>query len=82
MDLISDIINPDNPRLNIKWTFEVEKAFNDVKEAINNIPTLFFVNEALPVYLQADNSDYGMGSYLYQLENEVKLPHAFLSKSS
>jgi len=36
----------------------------------------------LPVYLQADNSDYGMGSYLYQLENEVKLPHAFLSKSS
>jgi len=59
----------------------VEKAFNDVKEAINNIPTLFFVNEALPVYLKTDASDYSLGGYLYKLENEVELSISFLSKS-
>ena len=78
---LRDLINPYNPRLKIKWTLELEKAFSDVKESINNIPTLFFVKEALPIYLKTDASDYGIGGYLYQLENEVELPIAFLSKS-
>jgi len=43
---LRDIINPYNPRLKIKSTLELERAFNDVKEAINNLPTLFFVKEA------------------------------------
>ena len=36
----------------------------------------------MPVYLKTDASDYGIGGYLYQLENEGELPIAFLSKSS
>jgi hypothetical protein len=34
-----------------------------------------------PIFFQTDSSDYGIGSYCFQLVNNVEQPVAFVSKS-
>ena len=45
--------------------------------------TLFSIREDLPVYLNKDASDYGIGAYLFQFDqaNNKEYPVAFVSKS-
>jgi hypothetical protein len=49
------------------WTEEGRTAFHLLKQAINECPTLFFVNEDSPIFLHTDASDYGIGGYLFQV---------------
>ena len=51
-----------------------------MKKAINDCPTLFFINEESPVYLHTDACDYGLGGYLFQVIEEKEGPVAFVSK--
>jgi transposase InsO family protein len=69
------------PSRRIIWTKEAEDAFANIKEAINNCPSLSFMHESAPVYLHTDASDYGIGAYLFQLVDGVEQPVAFMSKS-
>ena len=79
---LHDLVKSYDKKKKIVWTDETEQAFQNVKDAINNIPTLYFISDNKEVYLTTDASDYAIGAYLYQLdENQNELPVAFLSKS-
>ena len=70
-----------NSHRRLEWTPKREAAFHAVKEAIHACPKLFFVRLDLPIYLQTDSSDYGIGAYLFQKDGDIEYPVAFLSKS-
>ena len=66
----------------LDWTPEFTQRFEEVKDKVGNCPQLFFMDDNLPVYLHTDASDYGIGAYLFQLEESGKeRPIAFISKS-
>ena len=58
-----------------------DKAFEEVKSAINLCPKLHFVNEQSPIFLHTDASDYGIGAYLFQVVDGVPQPIQFLSQT-
>jgi hypothetical protein len=73
-------------RKKINWTTECDYAFKDVRQAIDECPLLWFVDEHSPIFLKTDASDYGIGAYLYQVVTgddgkEVEHPIGFISKS-
>jgi len=70
-----------NKRVVIKWDEESDRAFNTLKDKINNIPKLFFINDHDPVILETDASDLGWGAHLYQVVEGTNRPIAFLSES-
>jgi len=65
----------------LEWTSEATSAFDTIKERILSCPTLYFVDENAPIFLETDASDTGHGAYLYQRINNEQLPIAFISKS-
>ena len=65
----------------LEWTPARRLAFQQVKEAVGNCPTLFFADHTSPIFLQTDASEFGIGAYLFQVVDGVERPVAFLSKS-
>ena len=69
----------------IKWTPEAIAAFGKLQECINQCPKLYFVDHSLPVILETDASDYGIGAYLYQVRTDgdstIQEPIAFMSRT-
>ena len=73
-------------RQRIKWTPEGIAAFEDLRQAIDDCPMLWFLDDYSPIFLRTDASDYGIGAYLYQtrLEDDGSYkdyPIGFVSKS-
>jgi hypothetical protein len=75
-----DLIHDYQPFKKVIWTETAIAAFNEIKEAINNIPTLYFIESNAPVFLHTDASDYGIGGYLFQVVDGIEKPVAFMSK--
>ncbi len=44
-------------------------------------PKLFYVDLNLPIHIQTDASDYGIGGYIFQLDQQHELPIQFISKA-
>jgi transposase InsO family protein len=66
----------------LKWTEEAHNAFIAIQKAIDECPTLFFVDDTSPITLQTDASDYGIGGYLFQTTIDGKQkPIRFVSKA-
>jgi len=65
----------------LEWNEETNQAFDKIKQAINDCPKLFFVDETSPIHLYTDASDFGIGGYLCQIIDGVEVPIAFYSKS-
>jgi hypothetical protein len=63
------------------WNEVASSAYDHLKEKVQNIPKLFFVNRNAPVFLYTDACNHGIGAYLYQLVDGVQQPIAFLSKA-
>lgn len=59
------------------WTSDIDKSFVDIKQLIANITTLKIFDPNLPIVVQTDASQYGIGGCLLQ-EGQ---PIAFCSKS-
>ena len=80
---LNDLLKGYQRTRKIQWTPEAEKAFEDIKDAINNCPQLFFLDytEGLPIYLHTDASNYGIGAYLFQVVDGHERPIAFISKT-
>jgi hypothetical protein len=79
---LQEMVSDYNKHRPLKWTADLEARFDEVRETIGKCPTLFFVDEKLPIYLHTDASDYGVGAYLFQKDKEGKeLPIAFVSQS-
>ena len=64
------------------WTEEAQNAFIAIQNAIDECPTLFFVDGQAPITLQTDASDYGIGGYLFQTASDgTHRPIRFISKA-
>jgi hypothetical protein len=82
----SDIVKPLNMMLRnydknrkLVWTDETTKAFEEIKRAIHECPTLFFPNDADPIHVYTDASDYGIGAYICQIVDGIERAVAFMS---
>ena len=66
----------------IPWTKEGIEAFENIKKEINECPKLFFYDPTLPLFLNTDASDYGIGGYLYQIDrNGKEIPLGYMSRA-
>jgi transposase InsO family protein len=68
----------------VKWTPETIASFNELKSKIVNCPSMYFLQDNLPIFLATDASKYlGYGAYLYQKDPQTnqEFPVAFISKS-
>ena len=84
-DLVADYSKP-QARTKVTWTEACEAAFIDIRQAIDDCPMLWFLDDHSPIFLQTDASDYGIGAYLYQkvLQEDgttKDYPVGFISKS-
>ena len=65
----------------LTWSIEATEAFERIKTAIGDCPTLYFMDTQSPVFLHTDASDYGIGAYLFQVVDGEERPAAFISKT-
>ena len=65
----------------LQWTPVCIKAFQEIKDAVAELQTLFFPVEDAPVYLHTDACKYGVGAYVFQVIHGVERPIGFYSKS-
>lgn len=69
------------PTRTLKWSKPQEDAFENIKIAINDLPTLFFLaNGAGDIHLYTDASNYAIGAYLCQIIDKQEKPIAFMSQ--
>ena len=84
-DLVSNY-DKSQAKHKILWTAECTAAFADIRQAIDECPLLWFLDDISPIFLQTDASDYGIGAYLYQVVFQddgttKEYPINFISKS-
>ena len=66
---------------NFKWTDELDKAFQTLKEKILEEPVLMTADPSKAFEVETDASDFALGGQLGQRDDEGRLhPVAFLSK--
>ena len=68
----------------VEWTPEAEDSFEKIKNAIADAAKLYFVDDDIaknPVFLEVDACDYGIGAYLYQMQDGQEHPIQFISKA-
>jgi hypothetical protein len=66
----------------LAWTPETEAAFAEVKRRLGDCQFLYWMDGKFRVYLHTDASDYGVGAYLFQIDDEGnERPIRFLSQS-
>jgi hypothetical protein len=81
MQPLNDMVTKYGRHIRLVWTEAGTNAWSRVREIIENCPTLEFLNDTDPIYLETDASDYGIGGFLYQLVDGQKRATAFVSKS-
>jgi transposase InsO family protein len=64
----------------LMWSTVTTLAFDDIREEVNTLPVLFFLDDTSPIFLQTDASDYGIGAFLYQVVDGKNRPIAFMSR--
>jgi hypothetical protein len=65
----------------IDWTPRLKQCFRDVQESVGKCPKLFYVDLSLPIHVRTDASDYGIGGYIFQLDQQQELPIRYISKA-
>ena len=71
-----------NKTAKIQWSEEATLAFEHIKSAVHECPTLFYMNDTSPIVMETDASQYGIGAILYQqISAERKHPVAIMSKA-
>lgn len=65
-----------------KWTMDCERAFKQIKEEVARKVTLSHFNSNLPIILETDASERGIGGVLsHRLANGEERPVAFFSRT-
>jgi hypothetical protein len=54
------------------WTPQAREALSTLRSLINDVPLLHFVDPELPLYLETDASDIGIGAVLFQEDSDGK----------
>ena len=78
----SELAQPLNDLLKIKWTQECQQAFDTLKKRFTEEPVLMMPDQARPFQIEADASKYASGAVLTQMDsNGDRHLVAFLSKT-
>jgi hypothetical protein len=78
---LNDIMIPYKKGTSIDWTPRLEQCFRDVQESVGNCHKLFYVDLSLPIRVRTDASDYGIGWYIFQIDQQKELSIRFISKA-
>ena len=82
---LNKLVHDYQPSVKVKWNPEANTAFENLRDMIDNCPTLFFLDPNASIYLHTDASEFGLGAYLFQIviENgvEIEKPVEFISKA-
>ena len=83
---LSSILQPLNQLLQkdqeFRWSPQCEEAFNKAKESLSSSHVLVHYNPSLPVILESDASQYGIGAViLHRFPNGDERPIAYASRS-
>ena len=65
-DLNAPLREISHPQAEFEWSHRQNEAFNKIKNLMSNAPVVRYYDPKLPVTLQVDSSDYGMGAALLQ----------------
>ena len=77
---LNELLRDYRPSRILKWSKEDETAFEKIKEAINELPMLFFIIDGVgEIRLYTDASNYAIGAYLCQVIDGVEKPVGFMS---
>jgi hypothetical protein len=49
--------------------------------SVGNCPNLFYVDLSLPIHVRTNASDYRIGGYIFQLDQQQELPIWFINKA-
>ena len=64
----------------LDWDDESKLAFENIKNEVNTLQALYFLDDISPIFLRTDASLYGIGGYLCQIINGIERPIGFMSK--
>ena len=64
----------------LEWNDELNDNFIKLKAAVANCSKLYFINDKLPIFLHTDASILGIGSYLFQIKDDERIPIRFVNK--
>ncbi len=78
---LNEIMIPYKKGTSIDWTPRLEQCFWDVQESVDNFPKLHYIDLSLPIRVRTDALDYGIGGYIFQLDQQRELPIRFISKA-
>ena len=82
IDLINEGDTKNKRKQVLQWNADAEKAFEDIKIAIDDLPKLYFGDDSLPVYVQTIASCDGIGGYMFQVAPDGShRPICFISKT-
>ena len=78
---LHDLIANNDKTRKIVWTPETRVAYHEMKLQVSKCSTMHFLSDTTPITLHTDESDYGIGGYLFQIVDGIDQPVAFVSKS-
>ena len=64
----------------IDWTPDNVFKFQQLQDAILNMPKLYFIDDTATVKLYTDASNFGIGAYLLQIKEGKEVPIGFMSR--
>lgn len=76
---LTDLIKKKLPE-KVSWTEETERAFQSLKTPLTTQPVLHAPDFSLPVILQTDASDTGLGAVLSQYSEGKEHPVLYISR--
>jgi hypothetical protein len=66
----------------ISWNDDANSAYDLILNGIKNCPMLYFIDDTLPIFLQTDACQYGVGAYLFQMSRDgSEISIAFISQA-
>ena len=61
----------------LHWNPSAEESFHNARDTSVSCPALFFVDEHATIIVMTDASDYGVGSYIFQVIDGKEKPIIF-----
>ena len=63
------------------WGDDQQRAFEDIKTAMVNVDLLSFIDYSKRVFIRTDASTDGCGAMMFQIQDDIEKPVAYLSKT-